>query len=214
MMQALRSIFLRALLLVAATALLGGCITLIDTGPAPVRMQLTPPMPTAAAQAKPLPTQMMIMRPNATATINRDAIALLFNNREVRYLANVRWESTAPQLVQQALVQAFESANVFRGVAPDGTGIADDVRLMTDIRQFVLRYAEENGIPTAVIAAQFQLVDTGTGTVLDSLTVETTAPASGRDNHALVAACEAALGKALAQVVPWAAKTATKAKGR
>ena len=213
MMQALHPISLRALLLVAATALLGGCITLIDTGPAPVRMQLNPPMP-QATQAKPLPTQLMVMRPNATATVNRDAVALLFNNREVRYLANVRWEGTAPQLIQQALVQAFETAQVFRGVAPDGSGIADDMRLMTDIRQFVLRYVDEKGLPTAVFAAQFQLVDTGTGTVLDSLTVETTAPASGRDNHALVAACEAALGKALAQVVPWAAKTATKAKGR
>ena len=213
MMQVLRPISLRTLLLVAATALLGGCITLIDTGPAPVRMQLNPPMPQAPL-AKPLPTQLMVMRPNATATVNRDAIALLFNNREVRYLANVRWESTAPQLVQQALVQAFETANVFRGVAPDGSGIADDMRLMTDIRQFVLRYADEKGIPTAVFAAQFQLVDTGTGTVLGSLTVETTAPASGSDNHALVAACEAALGKALAQVVPWVATTAPKAKGR
>ena len=204
------SLFLKRLLLPIAflvlTVGLSACASLLDPGPAPARLQLTPAMP-GQMGGKPLNKQIVVAMPLAGADIDTDSIALVFNNREVRYLAGARWTSTVPNLLQRALIDALSATNSLRGVTDESAGITADAKLLCDLRQFSLHYADPKGTPTAVVTANFRLLNLSTGSIMGMRSVNVTVPASGRDNAALVAACETALSRCLAEVAPWVVHT-------
>ncbi|MCL1940168.1 MAG: ABC-type transport auxiliary lipoprotein family protein [Desulfovibrionaceae bacterium] len=180
----------------------GGCVNPLNPGPPPVRLQLSPAMPERMAE-RPLNRQLIVAMPVAGREIDADTIALLFHGREVRILADARWTGTVPFIVQRSLIRALESANALSGVADESAGIASDARLLSDIRQFSLHYADEGARPVAVFSATFRLLSLSSGQIIGVHDVDIQAPADGRDNTALARAMETALGQGLAQVVPW-----------
>lgn len=192
------------LLLLCGLLLLSACAAMLDPGPPPARLQLVPSMP-AQRMAPPLNKQLTVAAPAAGREIDTDNIALIFNDREVRYLSGARWTSTVPFLVQRNLIEALESANILRGVGNESAGMASDVRLLTDIKQFGLRYAGKETAPNAVFDATFRLLSLSNGKILSTRTVEVTVPAGGKENAALARAVETAFSKALAETVDWVA---------
>jgi ABC-type uncharacterized transport system auxiliary subunit len=152
---------------------------------------------------RPLNRQLIVARPVAGREIDADTIALLFHGREVRVLADARWTGTVPSIVQRSLIRALESANALSGVADESAGIASDARLLSDIRQFSLHYADEGTKPTAVFIATFRLLSLSSGQIMGMRDVDIQVPAEDRDNAALARAMEIALSRGLAQVVPW-----------
>ncbi len=195
-----------ALIMMFAVSILSGCASVLDPGPPPARLQIAPSMPAKMA-ASPLNRQLVVATPTAGRALDSDRIALLFDNREIRYLADTRWADTVPLLVQRNLIAAVEASNVVRGVSDETAGIAADARLLTEIRQFSLQYAtSQDQPPTAVFEAVFRLVNLSNGKILGTRTVKTTAPALGRDNASLVQASETALTQALAETMPWIAE--------
>ena len=185
---------------------LSACATLLDPGPAPARLQLMPSMPGQMA-VKPSNKQLIVAMPMAGRDIDTDNIALVFNNREVRYLSGVRWTSPVPHIVQRALIDALASTNALRGVTDETAGITADAKLLCDIRQFSLRYADPKSVPTAVITASFRLLNLSNGAIMGTRDVNIESPASGRDNAALVTASETALSRCLAEIAPWVVQT-------
>lgn len=199
-------VFCLALALLAALFACAACGPLLNPGPPPVRLQLSPALP-APMLATPLQRQLVVATPVAGREIDTDNIALLFNNREVRYLAGARWTSSVPFLVQSGLIEALEASRILRGVSNESAGISADVRLLTDIRSFHLIYQAEGTTPTAVFEATFRLLNLSNGKILDTHTVEVRVPAASRDRSALAGAVETAFAKALDQTVTWVAQT-------
>ena len=179
-----------------------GCANVLSPGPPPVRLQLSPAMPERMAQ-RPLNRQIVVAMPIAARSLDADTIALVFHGREMRVLADARWAGTVPYIVQRSLIAALEAANAFSGVADESAGIASDVRLLSDIRQFSLHYAEEGATPTAVFAATFRLLNLSNGRIINMRDVDMRIPAQGRDNAAMAQAMETALGLGLAEITPW-----------
>ena len=196
---------LRPAVILFAVLCLSGCGALFAPGPPPSRLQLSPPMPAKAAET-PLNRQMIVATPVAGRDIDSDSIALVFNGREVRILADARWAGTVPQMIQRNVIAAFEAADVLRGVGDESAGMAADARLLSDIRQFSLHYADEGGIPTAVFEGTFRLLGLSSGKIIGTHTVNVRVPAGGKDKAALVRAMETALGRGLGEIVPWAAE--------
>lgn len=193
---------LRLFLLAAALLALGACVPMLHFGPAPTRLQLNPAMPQSLGGA-PVNRQVIVSSPSSGRDIDTDRVALLFNAREVRYLADTRWTSPIPQLVHGLLIDALESTGGLGGVADDLSGLTADVRLLTEIKQFHLRYASEKSVPVAVFQASFRLLDLRNGQIIGATTVEAEAPAPDKSGPALAGAMESALSKALAQAAPW-----------
>ena len=194
---------MRHVVIILATLCLSGCGALLSPGPPPSRLQLSPPMPGKAVEA-PLNRQLIVATPVAGRDIDSDSIALVFNGREVRILADARWAGTVPQMIQRNVITAFEEAGVLRGVGDESAGMAADARLLSDIRQFSLHYAEEGGVPTAVFEGTFRLLSLSSGKIIGTHTVSVRTLAGGKDKAALVRAMETALGRGLAEIVPWA----------
>lgn len=178
---------------------LGG---ILDPGPAPTRLQLAPAMPNASP-GKPVDKQLVVSLPVSGREVDTDRIALIFREREVRYLAAARWTSSAPELVRGKLIEALEVTGALRGVGDEISGIMADARLLVDLRHFSFRYAEEKSPPTAVFEANFRVLNLRNGKITGSRLVARNVPATGTDKGALAAAMETALQQALAEAVPW-----------
>ena len=189
----------------AVLLLLPGCASFLDPGTPPTRIQLHPAMPDKAQKS--LNKQLIVAMPEAGRDIDSDNIALLFNGREIRHLAGVRWALDVPRMVQSNLIDALLFSEGLRGVADETSGISANAKVLCDIRQFCLRYDSENAPPTAWFAATFNLVDQSNGRVLGSKTIDITVPSSGTDTPALAKASEAALGKGLSEVTVWILET-------
>ena len=191
-------------LLLSAALLLAGCSAMLDPGPPPVRLRLAPSMPERQTGTA-LNKQLTVAEPLAGREIDTDSIALVFNGREVRYLAGARWTGTASFLVQRFVVEALEAANILRGVSNEIAGAAADARLLTDIRQFGLEYSSEDATPEAVFDATLRLLNLPDGKILGTRAVKARVPATGRDQAALARAVENAVTKALAEIPLWIA---------
>jgi len=150
-----------------------------------------------------LERQIVVAMPVAGRAIDADTIALVFHGREVRILADARWTGAVPYIVQRSLIAALESTNALSGVMDESAGIASDARLLSEIRQFSLHYADERTPPTAVFAATFRLLNLSNGRIMGMRDVDIRVPADGRDNAALARAMEIALGRGLAELAPW-----------
>lgn len=190
--------------LILSLVMSAGCTSILTPGDPPVRLQLKPALP-GPVGARTTNRQMSVAMPLAGQDVDSDNVMLLFNDRELRVLAGVRWAANVPFLVQRGLVEAIDSASFLRGVSDESSGMLSDARLLTDIRDFSLHYTDENTPPKAVLEATFRLVTTSGGQVLGSRTISVEHQATGTNTPALAAAMENALSDMLAQVVPWTA---------
>ncbi len=187
-----------------------GCAGLLNPGPAPKRMQLLPAMPAQTAMIKGKAKQLTVAMPVTSNDLDTDSIALVFNTREVRYLAGVKWTSSVPQIMQQKLIEALEATQALPGVTDESAGVSSDAKLVCDIRQFSLHYSAEKTAPTAIIQATFKLVNLHNGSIVGTLPVTASVPTANTSTEALIAACEKALEQTLATVTPWALTTMQK----
>jgi cholesterol transport system auxiliary component len=185
--------------------LLAGCSAMLDPGPPPLRLGITPAMP-ARVEGHPLNRQLTVAEPVAGQELNSDNIVLIFRSREIRYLAGARWTSAVPFLVQRHLVEALEKANILRGVSSEIAGAAADARLLTDIKRFGLEYDSEHAVPTAVFDATFRLLRLSDGKIMGTRNVAVRTPATGKDNASLARAVEEAFAGALRETTFWVAE--------
>lgn len=180
---------------------LTGCAVL-DPGPAPARVQLFPKLPPVSTQP-PAAKQLVVEMPTSGRDLATDSIALSFKNREVRYLAGYRWTDTAPAVFRRALLDALQANGGLQGVADENAGISADARLISDIKQFHLRYDDPNQAPTAEISVAFQLINLRDGTIMAAKVSSAKQKAAGPDQASLIQAFETALSAVLADAAPW-----------
>lgn len=204
----------RALALCGLCCLLlacGACAAMLDPGPPPPRLQLRPALPAPRAEA-PLNKQLVVALPTAGRELETDRIALLFKGREVRFLAEARWTGSVPHLLQRHIVEAFEASRALAGVSDEVAGIVAHAKLLTDVKMFGLEYASDGATPTACFSANFRLLDLYSGKILAVRSLETRAPAGGREPADLAVACEKALSAALSELTAWTAETLRRVK--
>lgn len=199
------------LLLLLFCVFCASCASIISPGPPPSRLQLHPALP-GPLDAAPVRKQVIVATPSAGRELETDAIALIFNGREVRHLAGARWTEAVPRLLQRFFVESLESSRAVTGVSDDVTGIVANARLLSDIKTFGLEYASENSPPRARFAAVFRLLDLYSGKILAVKVIEHSVPASGSDPVCLAAACEKALQQALAELAAWTANELRRVK--
>jgi cholesterol transport system auxiliary component len=193
------------LLLIVLIASLAACAAVLDPGPAPARLRLAPAMP-GKIPGRPLNKQLVVALPLAERDIDTDAIALVFNGREVRYLAGLRWTSPPPHILQRAIIDALTGAGGLRGVADETAGMAADAKLLCDLRQFSLHYPDTGEAPVAVLALSLRLLNLSDGAVMAMRSTEIRVPCAASDAAALAGACENALSRCLAEITPWIAQ--------
>jgi ABC-type uncharacterized transport system auxiliary subunit len=190
------------LTLLLALLCLTACLPKLDPGPPPAKIRLAPKFPGVYA-GKPIKRQIVVSLPNVAGDLDNDRIALVFHEREVRYLGGLRWAGNLAPMLQDYCIAALESTQALAGVGDEMTGLSARTRLLTDVRQFGLAYDSETALPSARFTATFRLLHLSDARIAATRTVDISVPAASRDNPALVEAMEKALQEGLAEMTGW-----------
>ncbi len=195
----------------AACLVLSACADLFTGEPANQFILHVEP-PKNALCAAPRLSPLIINQPESSGDLATDRIALLFRNREVRYLADSRWDATTPRLLQRLMEDHFAASGCFAGVATSISGVESEFRLASNLQRMHMVYADENSPPTAEISLVATIVNTHSGAIVGQKQFQATAPATANTRDAMLDAMENATGKMLADCASWTIEQLSRVK--
>jgi len=152
-----------------------------------------------------LPWSLSVMRPSAPNALGGERIPLIQPDLTLDYYANANLPDAIPDLVQDAIVLAFEKSGGPTSVAPESEALHADYDLFVDIKDFEVRYAVKDGVPEALVSLTVRLAAARGRVVAGTTTVTHRAPASANSVTAAMQALGQALGAACAEIVTWSA---------
>ncbi|BCT91824.1 ABC transporter [Lysobacter helvus] len=186
--------------LVLALASLAGC------GIVPKKEPIALYSPEATVQPDPswpnVRWQLQITRPHANELIDSPRIVVRPATGELQVYHAAIWAEPAPDLVQDAVLRAFEDSGKIQGVGRRGTGIAGDYELALDLRRFESDYAG-GATPNADIEVVVKLIAPRTNSVIATKTIRQRVPAGGTAVGAVAAAFDTALTNVVQDIVGW-----------
>ena len=191
----------RLFVLLAAAVLCAGCVgsALKSDNDAPEIYRLDGASIAAAGES--LPLALSVARPRAASSLDTERIAAVMPGGGFDYFAGVRWADTAPQMLQQLLVQAFAADGRFATTVAGPSRVPTDLMLDVELRQFEAVYADERAAPRVRVEMQVTLVDSRKGVRVASFRAASEAAADRNRRQSVVAAFEVATDEALKAAV-------------
>jgi cholesterol transport system auxiliary component len=189
---------MRRVLIVAAWSLLGSSCSLVPTAPAEeVSLHLLDVRPAVATTVR-RDHVLAISAPRAAPGVDSAAMAYVQIAHALDHYATHRWADTPARMLDPLLTRALEDTGSFRAVVHATNGVRAELRLDTEIVQLRQSFLAR---PSRVeFALRAQLVDVAGGRVLATRYVEVVQEAPSNDAAGGVAAANAAVERALAQV--------------
>ncbi len=191
----------RALLAAASGLLVAGCSDIVGPPPAPKLYVLEPKM--AAIPGAAVAWALSVQVPDSTAGLDSERIVISRPPAGLDFYANAAWSDQVPDLVQIALVEAFERSGRIASVARDSSGTRSDLILNTDLRDFETRYDSGEGAPVGVVRIGVRLIEARSRRIVGTTEITKEVRASANSVDASVAAITVAFSAVLTELVPW-----------
>ena len=193
----------RFVVLGSSSLLLAACSNVI--GPrAPSQIYVLNPPPSPARAGGKVAWALAIAKPDVSDALDNDRIALSKSDTQFDYYANAIWPDRLPDLVQTALLAGFEASDRIDAVAREEDALHADYALFTDIRHFEARYAGLDTVPNVAVTLIAHMAEVRSRKIVAGINASFTQEASANSVDSVVEAFDTALGKAIAQIVPWA----------
>ena len=157
--------------------------------------------PAGASSGAPVSWQLRIDEPLAPAPIASVRIARRDPDGGFGVFKGARWSERAPELIEGALVRAFEDSGRIRGVARSDSALRGDYLLVSELRDFEADYS--GGEPVVKFVLSAKLLDARTNDAVASRVFTESEPAKGRDINAIVRAFGACAGRLVPAVRDW-----------
>jgi len=195
----------RIFLITASSLLLSGCGgNLLGLGPQeagtiyPIRPTFPPGNGAKVGWA------LSLLRPDIAPGLDSDRIALIQADGSMDYYAKANYPDRVPPMVQQALLDGFESSGRIDAVAPEQAALHADYNLVTEIKDFAAHYAQTDGIPQVTVSLTAKLTTAHGRVIVSSFSTSKTLNASTNSAGAVAQAMQQALGTAVTEIVNWA----------
>lgn len=169
------------------------------TSEAPMTFDLDPSVPLAHVQKS--YGQLAVYEPTAAPPLASRRIVVRTGADAIAYLHGGQWATNLPVLVQDRLIEAFETAHVLRAVGRPG--LVADHSLHTDIQRFEVDVVNKQ----AIVEIYARLV-AGNGRVLKDKLFSATVAAPDDHVPAVAAAISQAFSRVVHDIVIWAATRA------
>ena len=199
---------MRILVMCACAVLLSSCALLGGGKKATANTQYSPLVPVVAS---PVPRsssrQLVVDVTYTTPVLNNLRIAVRPTGHELEVYKDVRWANTPSEMLTTHLLETFERMNAFRTVARSGAGLAPDLRLGLEIRQFESVYSAA-GVPSASIVVVAKLIDSGAEREIQSREFTASVPSSDVSVPSVVDAFATAMSRIDADIAAWTVATA------
>jgi len=195
---------LAAILLLCVT--LGGCAAVsLATRQPPELFALTPKTSFPGDLPDLDRAILRIETPTAAAGLNTTRIALKPTPTRLQYYAGATWIEVLPLMVQNLVIESFESTGSVEALAPSATGGLADWALRIYIREFQAEYVDDTDAPPVVRARlQARLLRMPRREEAAFANFATEEPAASTRLDDVVLAMDAALGATMQDLVEWA----------
>jgi cholesterol transport system auxiliary component len=152
-----------------------------------------------------LPVQLSVATPDAANSLKNDRIALLFDEREIKFLAEAKWEAPVQVLLQRQLIRYLDATKAFSAVGSDSLGMQSKYRLHSDVQRLHLCYATGENAPTAEIRLSLSVLDITRGKILGNRTINFKDKAQGGKQDQLLDALDGVVYRAMLDAARWTA---------
>jgi cholesterol transport system auxiliary component len=146
---------------------------------------------------------LVVTPPDAVQTLDTNRISISRTPTTMDYYASAVWPDRLSNVVQDLVVQAFETSGRIAAVDSDSQGAHADYQLDIQIRNFEARYDTPDGPPVAVVKLHAKLVTNLKQVILGDFETSHEAPASQNTIDAAVQAFDTAFSAALVDLVDW-----------
>ena len=188
----------RIALLLVVSGLCTACVgsVLKSDNEAPDLYRLAAPAASGGGAGPSLAQAITVARPRSVSSLDTDRIAVTTPGHGFDYLAGARWADTAPQMVQQLLVDTLMAEGRFATAVAAPSRVPTDLLLEVELRHFEAVYASVGEPPRILVQLQANLVDVRRGTRVASFDSRAEATATRNDRTAVVAAFDDAASRA------------------
>jgi cholesterol transport system auxiliary component len=206
----------RIALLLVVSGLCTACVgsVLKSDNEAPDLYRLAAPAASGGGAGPSLAQAITVARPRSVSSLDTDRIAVTTPGHGFDYLAGARWSDTAPQMVQQLLVDTLMAEGRFATAVAAPSRVPTDLLLEVELRHFEAVYASVGEPPRILVQLQANLVDVRRGTRVASFDSRAEATATRNDRTAVVAAFEDAALRAARDAALRAGEAAAAAYAR
>jgi cholesterol transport system auxiliary component len=183
-------------------ALLAGC-SVLGGNKAPATIYAPEPKVVSDPSWPAVDWQLAISHPEAARMTDTLRIAVRPTPGELEVYKGASWAKTPSDQLQDTILHALEDSHRIPAVARQGTGMAADYTLLSEIRRFEADY---NGAaaPSATIEVSVKLLKATDQEVVASQTFLQAVPAASTDTGAVAQAFGTALGSIAHDIAGWA----------
>jgi ABC-type uncharacterized transport system auxiliary subunit len=192
------------LLVILLLAFLSAC-SLVSRPAATTLIAIRTPVPELPLFEKALPVQLLVTTPDANDGLKSDRIALLFEEREIKFLADAKWEAPVPVLIQRQIIRYLDATGAFSAVGSENLGLQSRYRLQSDLQRLHLCYAKGEDLPTAEIRLRLSVLDIAQGKILENKTLYFKENAQGNGQDQLIDALDNVIYRAMLDTARWTA---------
>lgn len=194
-------------LLAAATLLLASCTLLQPAQRVSVYAPALLPVQRESAPPPARSWRLALEEPQAIAPFDGTRMVVAPVAGELQFYKGARWRDTAPRLLQDLLLQAFDrAAPQLNAVRAAGAGRADFV-LRSDLRALTAEYRGA-AVPTVDVQLAVQLLRRADGNVVATRRFSVETACAGTQLVPVFAAFQDALNRLARDVVDWTAAAA------
>lgn len=200
-----RRMFLLGAGLTGSLALSGCGGKLLDIGPpeaAPVYTVL-PKYQAAPAGGQKVAWALSVLRPVTAPGLDNERIALTQPDGTMDFYAKATYPDRLAPIVQQALLNGFETSGRIDAVAREEDALHTDYNLVTEVKDFAAHYAVADGIPTVTVALTVKLTTSHGRAIVGTFSTVQSGAASANSAAAVAQALQQALAGAVKEVVNW-----------
>ncbi len=144
-----------------------------------------------------------ILRPDMVAGLDTDRIALTQPDGTLDYYAKATYPDRLPNIVQDALLDGFESSGRIDAVALEADAMHADYDLDVEVKDFAAHYSQQDGIPGVTVTIIVKLITAHGRAIVGDFSTTQTGTDSANSAGATTQALQQALGAAVTQIVNW-----------
>lgn len=157
--------------------------------------------------------QLTIARTDAPRMIDTLRIAVRPTPGQIQVYKGANWAQLPSMQIEDVVLRTLENSGKIVGVAPQGSGISADYRLVMDLRRFDADYAGA-ATPSAVIEVNAKLLRALNQEVIGSHTFSQSVPADGVEVAQVNQAFSRGLGEIGHAIAGWVLSTGQTAQRR
>jgi len=185
--------------------LLAGCTSFLPgQGPPPRLFTLSPKttFSEAVVDAPRVGWQLVVEPPYAPQSLNATRIALMISPMRLDQYARANWTDRAPVLVQDLMVQSFDSTRKIMAVGRESVGVRPDYVLKTELRDFQGEVIAPD-LHRVRVRMAARLVRMPQRIIVASEDFQAEVEVAPQQMENVVAGFDEALGKVLKRLVDW-----------